>query len=206
MSITKRSFGIFIALTVIGMFVLAACGSSDSDSDSNSASASNSGGSSITVAQPTLESEAVDDSVPSPVPERQPPPAVSVVPLEVPEAGSAEAGVLNALDVYVTSINTQDWPKFQAQCSTGNSRTVSDLDKIKYIFEDFGGGFKYDIPDFSIYGFNARAVEFRIYNEDNARTTFDLYDHDKWLASGLSRTWENVDGVWMSNSLECYPV
>ena len=205
MSITNRSM-IFIALVISSLFVLAACGDSKSDSQSSSStSTGDSGGSSIVAAKPTLESEGVGDDVATPVPERKPPPAVSVVALEVPEAGSQEESVFEALDRYVTSINTQNWPAFQAQCSTGNSRNVVDTDKIKFTFEEYGGFFKYDIPDFSIYGFNARAVEFRIYSADNARTTFDLYDYDKWLATGVSRTFENVDGVWMSDSYECYP-
>ena len=203
MSITKR-FTIFFALAISGMFVLAACGDSGSDSDSGSNSASS--GSSIVAVQPTVESESVDDSVPTPVPERKPPPAVSVVPLDVPEPGSEQEALLGSLDRYVTSVNTQDWSKFQGQCSTGNSRNVIEVDKIRFIFEDRGGAFGYDIPDFSIYGFNARAVEFRVYSAENARTTFDLYDYDNWLATGVSRTWETVDGVWMSDSAECYPI
>jgi hypothetical protein len=204
MGISKRS--IILVLVVIGsLFVFAACGGSDSDSVVVSDSGSSSSGSSIVSSDPELESEAVGDDVATPVPERKPPPAVSVVPLDVPEEGSEEAAVLAALDRYVTSINTQDWPEFQAQCSTGNSRNVVDVDKIKFTFEEYGGFFKFDIPDFSIYGFNGRAVEFRIYSQENARATFDLYDYDKWLATGVSRTFEKVDGVWMSDSYECYP-
>ena len=80
MSISKHSV-IFIGLAIGSMFLLAACGGSDSDSapDSNSAAASTDGGSSIVAAQPTLESEAVGDDVATPEPERDPPPAVSVV-------------------------------------------------------------------------------------------------------------------------------
>lgn len=202
MNITKRST-IFIALIISSMFVFAACGGSDSDTDT--ASASDTSQDSVVAAQPTLESEAVADSAATPVPERQPPPEVSVIPLEVPEPGSVEEKLLAALDRHVTAINHQDWTEFQAQCSTGNSRKVVSLEKLRYSFEDYGGIFRLDIPDFSIYGYNARAVDFRIYGEANARTTFDLYDYDKWLASGVSRTWEKVDGVWMSDSLECYP-
>ncbi len=203
MSISKR-LPIFIALIVGSMVLIAACGGSDSDSVSSSESASSSGGGSIVSAATELESEAVGDEVATPEPEHQPP-AVSVVALEVPEAGSEEAEVFAALDRYVTSINTQDWPAFQAQCSTGNSRNVTSIDKITFAFEEAGGFFKYDIPDFAIYGFNGRAVEFRIYSADNARATFDLYDYDKWLATGVSRTFKKVDGVWMSDSYECYP-
>jgi len=203
MSISKRST-IFIALIVGSMVLIAACGGSDSDSVASADSVSSSGGSSIVSATAELESEAVGDDVATPEPEHQPP-AVSVVALDVPEEGSEEAAVFAALDRYVTSINTQDWPAFQAQCSTGNSRNVVDTAKIKFTFEEYGGFFKYDIPDFSIYGFNGRTVEFRVYSDENARATFDLYDYDKWLATGVSRTFEKVDGVWKSDSYECYP-
>ena len=204
MSITNRSM-IFTALAIGSMFLFAACGSSDSKTSASSGTG-NSAGSSIVAAEPTLESEAVDDSVATPVLERRPPPAVSVIPLDQPEPRSEEEALLNALDRHVTSINTQDWPEFQAQCSTGNSRNVVSVEKLRFMLEEYGGIFRYDIPDFSIYGYNARAVEFRVYGAENARTTFDLYDYDKWLASGVSRTWEKVDGVWMSDSGECYAV
>ncbi len=202
MSIAKRPFGIFIALVIGSMVLLAACGDSDSGSDSAETSNINS----IAAAQPALESEGVDDSVPTPAPEPKAPPTVSVVALDAPEPGSEQEALLNALDRHVTAINTQDWSEFQAQCSTGNSRNVVDVEKIRFLFEEYGGIFRYDIPDFSIYGYNARAVEFRIYGKTNARTTFDLYDYDTWLATGVSRTWEKVDGVWLSDSGECYPV
>jgi hypothetical protein len=202
MSITNRSM-IFIALVISSMFVLAACGDSDSDSQSSdSAGTGGSGGSSIVAAEPTLESEGVGDDVATPVAEREPPPAVSVVALEVPEAGSQEEALLNALDRQVTSINTQDWSEFVAQCAP--NELLNSVKQVKYTFEEFGGAFGHNMPDFNIYGYNARAVEFRIYSTTNARTTFDIFDHDEWIATGVSRTWVNVDGVWLGDGVECY--
>ncbi len=89
-----------------------------------------------------------------------------------------------------------------AQCSP--KIDVNTVEQVKFAFEEFGGIFGFDMPDFNIYGYNARAVEFRVYSATNARTTFDIYNHDEWVASGVSRTWEKVDGTWLGDGAECF--
>ncbi|MDA1280759.1 MAG: hypothetical protein O3B95_12120 [Chloroflexi bacterium] len=195
---TGKRFTFLIALMIGVALALTACG--DTEPAVQVAAESNS------ATQPTLESESVSDSAAAPTPEREDPPEISVVPAEVPEPGSTKEEVLAALERQVRSINTQDWAGFAAQCSTGSKRKVNDVEKVKFIFEELGGAFGYDIPSFSIYGYNARNVDFTIYSAKNARATFDIYNHDSWVASGVSRTFERVDGEWLSDGAECYPI
>lgn len=83
------------------------------------------------------------------------------------------------------------------------NRLVRSIKEIKFTFEEFGGEFGFEIPSFSIDGYNARNVDLTIYSSETARTTFDIYDYDQWVATGVSRTWVNVEGKWYNDGLTC---
>ena len=166
-------------------------------------------GSSEPAAQPTVEPTPTAAPAPAPTVASTPtaapvtaaPPAVAVIPIEVPAAGSTEEKVLAALEKQVRSINVQDWNGYLEVCSP--ARNITTVSRLKFAFEEIGGEFGFDIPSFSMEGYNARNVRFTIYGEDNARTTFDIFDHDSFVATGVSRTWERVDGDWYSDALTC---
>jgi len=195
---SSKRFTLLITFMIGTLVALTACGDSGPAAQPTAVEAER-------AVQPTATLEPALEPVPTANPEHADPPEISVIPSEVPEPGSVEEKLLAALERQVRAINTQDWGEFVAQCSQASTRKLVTLEKVKYAFEEFGGLFGFDIPTFSIYGYNARAVEFTIYSADNARTTFDIYDHDSWVATGVSRTWQRVGGEWYGDGAECYP-
>ena len=164
----------FMAIVVGSLMALAACG--DSESAAQPAAVVES------AIQPTIASESIVAE--APVTESPGVPEVAVVPAEAVEPGSVEEKLLSSLERQIRAVNNQDWEGYLDVCSPAKNK--SSAEKVRFMFEELGGEFGYDIPSLSMEGYNARNVVFTVYSAENARTEFDLYDHDTWLASGVS--------------------
>ena len=167
---------VLLAVGMLALFALAACGSDDEDAPAASA-------------PPTQTPAPTATLAPSP-------PAAAVVPATAPAPGSDEAQILAVLEKQARAINARDWAFFLALC-TPNKEHLSEA-QLKSCFESWGVFGPY-VPDFSYEGYNARNVKFRWYGEDTATTMTDVFDYDSFVAGDISRTWERVGGVWYSN-------
>lgn len=192
-------------LAIFAISLLAACGGDDEPASSDAGASANSTSSGVTSQSISSDEVVNDEQAVAPADlttaTEKDPPEVAVVPIEIPEPGSIEEKVLQALEKQVSAINTRDWASYQEGCQP--NRLVRSIKEIKFTFEEFGGEFGFEIPSFSIDGYNARNVELTIYSGENARTTFDIYDYDQWVSTGVSRTWVNVEGEWYNDGLTC---
>ncbi len=198
-----------IAIALIAVLLLSACGGDDEPASSSSGSTSTGSTSSGSTTQSiTTDTTVDDDNIAAPAdPVAAPkidPPAVSVTTKDPVEPGSIEEKVLAVLEKQVTTTNTWNFKGFLETCQP--DRHIISEEQLEHIFVEFGGEFGYDIPSFSIEGYNARGVEFRVYSDENVRTTFDIFNYDEWVASGVSRTWVNVEGEWYSDGLTCHGI
>ncbi|MEE8046517.1 MAG: hypothetical protein V3T49_06740 [Dehalococcoidia bacterium] len=188
-----------IGIALIAALVLSACAGDDEPPTNSPSNSSNPASQSITSAATGNNEAAAEADLPTTL--KKDPPAVAVYPKEVPEPGSMQENILEVFEQQVRAMNTLDYQSYLDTCMPGD-RTPTAA-QLKFAWDAVGGEFGFQIPDFSMDGYNARGVEFRIYAEDNVNTTFEIFDYDKWVADGVSRGWEKVDGEWYSTAMSC---
>ena len=187
----------WLAIALIAALVISACGANDEPTSSDT-------GDAATAVSSKSESIKSGESVaevtaPTVEPTREPP-AVPVTPKEVPEAGSIQEDILKLFEQQVRAMNTFNAQMYLDACIPGN---IPSVEHTEYGWREVGGEYKFLIRGFNLAGFNARNVEFRVYNEDSVNTTFDMYDYGKWVADRVTRGWEKVDDQWYSTALSC---
>ena len=186
----------WLAVLLIAALALSACSADDepASGDTGDSPAASSGGESITSGESVSA-----ETAPTAEPEKDPP-AVPVSPKEVPESGSLQEDILVVFEQQVRAMNTFDVEMYLDTCIPGN---ITPADFLEFSWTEQGGEYGFQIPGFTLDGFNARDVEFRVYSDDTVRTTFEMFNHDTWVAGGVSRNWEKVDDRWYSTAMSC---
>ena len=182
--------GILIAVGILTMFTLVACGSGD-------------GGN---AAVGTPQTELQPTATPAPAP-----PASPMIPLTAPEPGSDEAQIMAVLEKQIRAVNTADYVAFQETC-TPSARKPPKLTTLKYVFEVNRGVFhpEGNMVSFSPQGYNVRNVEVKMLRAPYAQVRLDVFDYDEQVGLAeygedvtQTRTFEKVDGRWYSETDPC---
>ncbi len=174
---------VFLAVGMLALFALAACGSDDENAPA--------------AGSPPTQAPA-PAATPAPAP-----PAAAVVPVTAPEPGSDEEQILDVLEKQVRAVNVRDYGLFQETCTPSAGEPPA-LVQLKHLFEELGGttGVYPSALRFSPEGYNVTNVAVKLLRAPFAQTNSNVYDHERFVTEDL-QTWEKVDGKWYSDSDPC---
>ena len=188
---------VFLAVGMLALFALAACGSDDENAPA-------AGGPPTQAPSPAATPAPAATPTPAPAATPAPaPPAAAVVPVTAPEPGSDEEQILDVLEKQVRAVNVRDYRLFQETCTPSAGEPPA-LVQLKHLFEELGGttGVYPSALRFSPEGYNVTNVEVKMLRAPFAQTNSNVYDHERFVTEDL-QTWEKVDGKWYSDSDPC---
>ena len=181
--------GVLLALGMLALFALAACGGGDKEDAPAGASQQ---------AQPT-----VTKAVP-PTPRAEPtatlaaPTAVAVIPATEPAPGSDHEALLLLMERSVDAERAGDWQAIHDMCIPELREKIT-ADQIRAVAQP---RFRYAL-DYDPENTSFRNVEVKLYGENTAILTFDVWQHDAEVGKALAKQYAKTDGKWYIDGVPC---